>query len=101
MEYPCVSLTHQRRMRPEISEIIKIIYPNLQNSPSVFNRPHILGVTGKSIYFLNHNYLEETDQRILSKKNPKEAEMIMLFARYLLQQGYKGKEITILSLYTA
>ena len=28
-KYPCVTLSHQRRMRPEISEIVKIIYQDL------------------------------------------------------------------------
>ena len=32
---PNVQLNMQRRMRPEISELVKIIYPNLQDHPSV------------------------------------------------------------------
>ena len=99
-KYPCVTLSHQRRMRPEISEIVRIIYPNLKDSESVEGRPNVRGLGGKNVFFLNHKYKEETDQNIQSKLNPKEAEFIILFSKYLLQQGYQGQQITILSLYT-
>ena len=71
LEYPCVTLTHQRRMRPEISSIMNIIYPTLKNSDSVYHRPNIAGLGGKSVFFLNHRYQEEVELRMQSKKNPK------------------------------
>lgn len=89
-KYPCITLSHQRRMRPEISEIVRIIYPELKDSETVLGRRNVRGMGGKNIFFWNHDYREETDPNIQSKLNIKEAEFILLFSRYLLQQGYEG-----------
>ena len=41
-KYPCVTLSHQRRMRPEISEIVRLIYgESFKDSPTVAGRPNI------------------------------------------------------------
>lgn len=76
-KYPCITLSHQRRMRPEISEIVKIIYPKLQDSAAMEGRPNVRGLGGKNIFFFNHKFPEETDTNCQSKLNPKEAEFIL------------------------
>lgn len=55
---PYCTLREQHRMRPEVSSLITpAIYPDLLNHSSVFNRPHIRGVT-KDLFFLNHSKFE-------------------------------------------
>lgn len=91
-------LNTQYRMRPEISILVtKIIYPFLQNGPNVYNRKSINGIT-KNIYFVNHKH-EEASSFVTSKKNCYEAAYVVNLAKYLVLNGYNGKQITILSTY--
>jgi hypothetical protein len=50
---PHVTLSTQRRMRPEISKMVKLFYPNLIDDDSVKNYPNIKGVD-KNLFFLDH-----------------------------------------------
>ena len=59
-------------MRPEISAMIKFIYPNLTDDEKVMNYPDVRGVD-KNVFFMTHNYLESADEGILSKFNDFEA----------------------------
>lgn len=54
----------------------------------------------KHYFFFNHDFPESVLQNLSSKKNEKEAIMIVKFTQYLLKQNYKPEQITILSLYT-
>lgn len=56
--YPCHTLVTQYRMCPEISALMKPIYPYLKNHESVINRSDICGVT-KNVYFIHHEIQEE------------------------------------------
>lgn len=94
-----VTLNTQRRMRPEISRVVREIYPTLADADSVLNFPNVLGMNNKNYFFLNHDFKEDQLVHIQSKTNPKEADMIIRFTNYLLQQNYKPGDITILSLY--
>jgi superfamily I DNA and/or RNA helicase len=48
----------QRRMRPEISELVcPVIYDQLTNDPIVFRYPNVKGME-KNLFFVNHNELE-------------------------------------------
>eukprot|EP00347_Sterkiella_histriomuscorum_P021254 403334658 len=95
-----VTLSNQRRMRPEISEMIRFLYPNLEDDARVKTYPSIKGIE-KSVYFFDHENEEVTDEGNMSKMNKFEAEMIEKFIIYLLQQSYDPEKITILSLYMA
>mmetsp|Transcript_39334 Transcript_39334/g.60128 ORF Transcript_39334/g.60128 Transcript_39334/m.60128 type:complete len:101 (-) Transcript_39334:2401-2703(-) len=88
-------------MRPEISEVIRKLYPNLEDSQNVKEYPRIRG-TGKDYFFFHHEMKEKADVegQSASKVNPGEAEFVLRFAFYLTQQGYKPEQVTILSLYT-
>jgi hypothetical protein len=44
-------------MRPEISLVVKEIYPELEDHSTVNNRPDIRGI-GKNYFFMNHEYQE-------------------------------------------
>lgn len=56
--FPCYTLVTQYRMQPEISALIKPIYPLLIDHESVKNRSNIRGVM-KNIYFIHHEMHEE------------------------------------------
>eukprot|EP00347_Sterkiella_histriomuscorum_P002994 403366003 len=99
-DYEYTTLSTQRRMRPEISSIVKLIYPNLVDGEKVLNYPVIRGID-KSLYFFDHENQEDRDEGLMSKFNKFESNMIERFTKYLLQQNYKPERITILSLYMA
>lgn len=56
--FPCYTLATQHRMQPEISALMKPIYPFLINHESVNDRSNIHGVT-KNVYFIHHEMREE------------------------------------------
>ena len=106
-EFPHQTLSTQRRMRPEISALIReFTYPVLIDHPSTQNRPDIRGVQS-NVIFVNHAHPEDKDTRIAnrgdagssSKRNTYEAEMVLKIVRYLKQQGYKNTDMVVLTPY--
>ena len=97
---PVQTLSIQHRMRPEIASLITpAIYKKLDNHESVYNYGHIKGI-GKNLFFITHTQPElagADDKR--SHSNPHEAKYLGALCDYLLKQGYKPDEITILTLY--
>ncbi|KAJ6257563.1 hypothetical protein Dda_7348 [Drechslerella dactyloides] len=91
-------LTKQRRMRPEIRQILMPIYSELDDDIQVLNKPSVPGMGGVNMYFYAHQVPEESDE--LSKKNVHEAQMVINFCNYLVENGIKQPEITILTFYT-
>lgn len=64
--------------------------------------PNVLGVAGrKTCYFFSHVFQEEENTFLKSKQNPLEADLVINFSNYLIQQGYQPRQITILTLYGA
>ena len=99
--YPSAMLQVQHRMRPCISALIRQqTYPSLQDHKSVHKYPDVKGVTG-NLFFVNHNYPEEgaDDLDATTKSNKQEASFCVEIVRYLLLQGYKHHQITILTPY--
>ncbi|KAK9882471.1 hypothetical protein WA026_021505 [Henosepilachna vigintioctopunctata] len=95
----CFTLNVQHRMRPEISSLIKpAIYPKLEDHESVLHRPEIKGIE-KCLYFINHEYREAENSGDTTKKNIHEVKFLIQLARYLILNGYKSEEITILAAY--
>ena len=100
-DFEHVQLKCQHRMRPEISQLVKHIYPNLSDHHSVLTFNRVLGVKF-NMYFLDHNVNEDhLDRDGLSKSNSHEVRFIAQFASYLLKQGYSHSDITILTFYEA
>eukprot|EP00347_Sterkiella_histriomuscorum_P016766 403351933 len=99
-QFDYTMLSSQRRMRPEISGMIKFLYPDLTDGANVHLYPDIRG-TKQNVFFMNHQRLEDKDEGMMSKLNKYEAQMIIKFTFYLIQQGYQSKNISILSLYMA
>lgn len=65
--FPCYTLATQHRMRPEISALMKPIYPFLMDHKSVNHRSNISGVN-KNIYFIHHKVPEEKVSNIVNYK---------------------------------
>lgn len=61
----CNMLDVQHRMRPEISSLIKPIYPTLMDHPSMYERPKVTGID-KYVFFLAHNKPEDQVRLISS-----------------------------------
>ena len=95
----CEKLSVQHRMRPEIAALMKHIYEDLENHESVEKYEDIKGVK-KSMFFINHFHLENQNDESHSHTNDHEATFLVALCRYLLQQGYKAEQITLLTTYT-
>lgn len=96
---PYYCLQRQHRMRPEISELIRHIYPVLQDNDNVVSYGDIGGVR-QNLFFLTHSVPEAYNDDGRSYSNEFEAEYSKELCRYLLNQGYKSSEITILAAYS-
>ncbi|KAI0542816.1 P-loop containing nucleoside triphosphate hydrolase protein [Xylaria digitata] len=100
LRMPYTMLNMQRRMSPLLRELLNPFYPDLQDHPVVSQpdaRPPVPGMAQQS-YFFHHTWSEGTDEN-LSKFNSIEAEMIVGFIDYLLMNGVKGTEVTVLTFY--
>lgn len=100
---PVAQLNVQRRMRPEISQLIRRVYPNLQDHDSVANLPSVVGMR-KNLFWLDHNHPEDEGgdgARVKSHSNRWEADMATALVRHLVRQGkYKPEDIALLTPYT-
>ncbi|RYC61914.1 hypothetical protein CHU98_g4287 [Xylaria longipes] len=100
LDMPYTMLNMQRRMSPILREVLNPFYPNLQDHPVVRQpdaRPSIPGMAQQSFFF-HHTWSEGTDEN-LSKFNLLEGEMIVRFIDYLMMNGVKETEITVLTFY--
>ena len=94
-----VTLDCQHRMRPEISNIMKIIYPVLTDHEKVTQYKPVRGVT-KNTFFISHEYYEDLLKvDTTSSSNLHEALFVVQLSLYLIKQGYSQDEITILTFY--
>lgn len=100
---PVAQLDVQRRMRPEIAQLIRPIYPTLQDHGSVSNLPDVVGMR-ENIFWLNHDYVEDgmaEDGRVKSHSNEWEVSMTKALVRHLVRQGvYKASDISVLTPYS-
>ncbi|XP_038069842.1 NFX1-type zinc finger-containing protein 1-like [Patiria miniata] len=97
---PCRSLSHQHRMRPEISYLMKKhFYRNLSDDESVLKMDNVRGVA-HNMFFIAHQHLESKSDDSKTKSNQYEAKFLVGLCKYLLQQGYDHSQITILTAYT-
>ena len=90
------TLMIQNRMRPEFSQMLLDIYPDLQdNLPKVEKHQPASGLL-KSMLFWNHSHPEKFDQ---SYSNIEEARRAVFLAEFLMGTGIKASKITILAAY--
>ncbi|KAK6223420.1 hypothetical protein LQW54_000538 [Pestalotiopsis sp. IQ-011] len=101
MHLPYTILNQQRRMIPEIRAVLNPFYPGLGDHPAVKDktlRPEVPGMAVNS-YLFNHHWVENTDVQSFSKYNTEEANMIVCFAAYLVQNQVQPQDITVLTFY--
>jgi helicase required for RNAi-mediated heterochromatin assembly 1 len=95
-------LKRQRRMIPEIRRILKPIYgKEIVDHPSMTDltvRPPVPGLGGCNSFFYSHSWPEAVDDQT-SSMNHMEADMIVGFFDYLVNNGLTEKEITVLTFY--
>jgi superfamily I DNA and/or RNA helicase len=101
--FPTSQLNVQRRMRPEVSTLIRnTLYERLVDSDTVKNLPNVAGM-GKNVFWLDHENLEDAaDQefRGRSKSNKWEVAMTHALVRHIVRQGvYSSKDIAVLTPY--
>ncbi|RPA81978.1 hypothetical protein BJ508DRAFT_414451 [Ascobolus immersus RN42] len=92
-------LSAQRRMRPEIRQLIYPIYlDKLYDHESVVGRPSVKGMGDTNVFFYTHDQYEASNSGT-SKVNEQESKMITEFCNYLVLNGNDPKRITILTFY--
>jgi hypothetical protein len=68
---PVAQLEVQRRMRPDISTLIReTVYPNLIDHPSTAALPDVIGMR-KNVFWLDHDYLEDEKESELHHSKSK------------------------------
>ncbi|KAF9923656.1 hypothetical protein FBU30_006271 [Linnemannia zychae] len=97
--FPYTMLDCQRRMRPEIRELVRPIYRNLKDHSSVYHYDNVRGMVD-NLWFISHDEPDSLGQNN-SHINIHEAGVAAKLAVYLLQQDYEPYEITILTMYSA
>lgn len=101
--FPISQLNVQRRMRPEISALIRnTVYPRLVDHETIKHLPDVVGMR-KNLFWLHHNNLEDSkrpDANQKSKSNLWEVFMTHALVRHIVRQGiYSSKEIAVLTPY--
>lgn len=96
-------LNVQRRMRPEISQLIRSVYPKLEDHESVTTLPNVVGMR-HNLFWLDHRCDEDSrddGSRVKSHSNQWEVEMATALVRHLVRQGeYKSTDIALITPYT-
>ena len=96
----CKRLCIQHRMRPEIAALTKRIYEHeIVDHKSVCSFDDICGLR-HNLFFIDHCQPDRPVPGLQSFSNLHEVDFLVALCRYLLQQGYKGEQITILTMYT-
>ncbi|KAL4904489.1 hypothetical protein BDW74DRAFT_168154 [Aspergillus multicolor] len=93
-----VTLQRQRRMAPEIRQLLTPIYGPLLDHECVTKREDIPGMGNIRSFLLSHDWSESFDD-MSSKYNEKEAEMVVEFFAYLVLNNTPIKDITVLTFY--
>ena len=101
---PVAQLNVQRRMRPEISKLIReTVYPRLTDHDTTIYLPNVVGMQ-KNVYWLDHDHFEEgqnSEMHHKSHSNIWEVEMVHGLIRHIVRQGvYKSSDIAVLTPYT-
>ena len=100
---PIAQLNVQRRMRPDISRLIRSVYPKLEDHESVKDLPNVVGMRS-NLFWLDHRCDEDSrddGSRVKSHSNQWEADMATALVRHLVRQGeYRSTDIALLTPYT-
>lgn len=93
----CTLLT-QRRMRPEISDLLRAnLYPSLLDGDNVFRHPPLSGFS-ESVWFFDHDWKEKSGNN-QSAINEQEAHLVLALTKYAMRHGYTGERLAIITPY--
>ncbi|KAG5461688.1 MAG: AAA domain-containing protein [Olpidium bornovanus] len=99
---PMARLKLQRRMRPEIADLVRTtLYAHLCDHEQTKRYPPVAGLR-KNLWLLDHTEPEEGSDdpaAVQSHRNNYEAGMIAGLLEYLLRNGYRSGDIAILTPY--
>ncbi|KAG9186672.1 hypothetical protein G6011_09780 [Alternaria panax] len=102
---PVAQLNVQRRMRPQISTLIReTIYDKLKDHASTIKLPDVVGLR-HNVFWLDHTNLENEKDSDMhntkSKSNLWEVKMVHALVKHVVRQGvYKPDDIAVLTPYT-
>ena len=97
---PYAALKYQRRMKPKFADFVRIIYGDTVyiDHEDVLHKESVKGIEN-DMYIITHDKLEGENEGLKSKQNDYEAMYLTKLCQYLLKQGYKNEQITILTFY--
>ncbi|KAG0254458.1 hypothetical protein DFQ27_006824 [Actinomortierella ambigua] len=98
---PSSLLTTQRRMRPEICDLVRhTLYPELIDGERVLTYPDVFGMA-TNLFFMDHRHPEDSRDQYgtKSKANTFEAEMVRALVQHLVKNGYEHSNIAVLTPY--
>lgn len=101
---PFSSLDTQRRMHPDIAELVRsTLYPTLEDGGNVVGYPEVVGVRER-LFWLHHDHLEDgaasSDPHSTSHSNDFEIKMTIALVRHLVRQGsYGPNDIAVITPY--
>ncbi|KAF9173649.1 hypothetical protein BGX20_002554 [Mortierella sp. AD010] len=99
---PMSHLTIQRRMRPEISDLIRnTLYTDLVDGANVRAYPPLVGM-GANLFFMDHRHPEDSKDQygMQSYANTFEVKMVEALVQYLIKNGYdQPGDIAVLTPY--
>ena len=104
LEFPFVQLNVQRRMRPDIADLIRRpLYPKLEDHVTVQDYPPVPGMYHR-LYWLDHSHREAgsgaSDIKGTSQSNDYEVQMVKQLVSHLSKQGcYRDGELAVISPY--
>lgn len=92
------TLNMQSRMRPEMVELLRPIYPHVQNHPRVQGPDHAVpACLQHSMFFWSHSHPEQAERSVM---NEEEAQMVMRLIDWLTAEGQKPETITVIAAYS-
>ena len=95
-QLPFTTLAMQNRMRPEFSQLLRDIYPDLQDNLARVLQHQPAEAVMKSMLFWSHRHVEQSGRSI---SNLEEARRAVFLAEFLMASGIEAKQITILAAY--
>ena len=92
------TLAMQSRMRREMVELIRPIYPDVQNHDRVLGPDHAVPpCLQHSMYFWEHEHPEQAERSVM---NEEEAQMVMRLISWLAAEGHAPETITVIAAYS-
>lgn len=104
-DFPLTQLTLQRRMRPDIADLIRLpLYNNLRDHDSVLQYRRVEGMF-HCLYWLNHEKEEDSigqvDTKETSRSNAYEVEMVTQLVSHLFKQNvYEDGDVAVITPYS-